>query len=94
MLDNCTYEWTTVNGVNGGKYTSMSNGGSIFLPAAGRRYDSGLYNAGSYGYYWSSTQDPSYAGYAYYLYFDSGYTYWDYSDYRYDGPSVRPVSRN
>ena len=30
LLNNCTYEWTTVNGVNGGRFTSKTNGGSIF----------------------------------------------------------------
>ena len=84
-----------MNGVNGGKYTSMSNGGSIFLPAAGYRNNSDLYNAGSIGNYWSSTQYWSYTSYAYYLYFYSGGTYTDYYYYfRNFGQSVRPVSRN
>ena len=94
LLDNCTYEWTIVNGVNGGKYTSMSNGGSIFLPAAGYRNNSDLYNAGSIGNYWSSTQYWSYTSYAYYLYFFSGGTYASNGYLRYNGLSVRPVSRN
>ena len=34
---NTTTEWTQVNGVNGRKITSKSNGNSIFLPAAGWR---------------------------------------------------------
>ena len=82
-----------MNGVNGGKFTSNINGGSIFLPAAGRRYSSGLYNAGSYGYYWSSTQYPSNTGYAYYLNFGWGGTYWYYY-YRTIGLSVCPVVGN
>ncbi len=93
LRDNCTYEWTTVNGVNGGRFTSKINGGSIFLPAAGRRNDSGLYNAGSSGDFWSSTQYPSGTSSAYSLSFGSGSTYW-YDDYRYRGQSVRPVVRN
>ena len=93
LRNNCTYEWTTVNGVKGGKFTSKTNGGSIFLPAAGYRRGSYLDNAGSRGYYWSSTQYPSYAGGAYILYFNSGGTDWDYYD-RLDGRSVRPVVRN
>ena len=91
LRDNCTYEWTTVNGVKGGKFTG-TNGGSIFLPAAGHRY-SDLYYAGSRGYYWSSSQYPSSAYAAYYLYFDSGSTDW-YNYYRGSGQSVRPVVRN
>ena len=93
LWNNCTYEWTTENGVNGGKFTSKKNGGSIFLPAAGYRDDSDLYGAGSNGYYWSSTRNPSYTNSAYFLVFYSGYTYASY-DYRYYGQSVRPVSRN
>ena len=82
-----------MNGVKGGKFTSDINGGSIFLPAAGYRDDSGLYYAGSRGYYWSSTQYPSYASDAYSLSFNSGYTGWNHAD-RYCGQKVRPVVGN
>ena len=92
LLNNCTYTWTSINGVKGGKFTGK-NGGVIFLPAAGRRWDGGLYSAGSYGYYWSSTQRPSYSYYAYDLYFYSGYAYWYHYYYRHYGYAVRPVSR-
>ena len=60
----CTCELTSLNGVYGRKVTGP-NGNSIFLPAAGYRYDSSLYNAGSYGLYWSSTAVSS--SKAYYL---------------------------
>jgi hypothetical protein len=43
LAANCTAEWTTVNGFNGYQYTS-SNGASIFLPAAGYKYESELYS--------------------------------------------------
>jgi len=82
----------TVNGVKGGKFTSKKNGVSIFLPAAGNRDYSGLYDAGSYGYYWSSTQGPSGTSDAYGLDFGSGYANWS-SYYRSYGRTVRPVSR-
>ena len=94
LINNCTYEWTTVNGVNGGKFTSNINGGSIFLPAADYRGYSGLYVAGSYGYYWSSTQSPSNASYAYGLHLYSSRTYTGNSCYRGYGQSVRPVVSN
>ena len=93
LRNNCTYEWTTVNGVEGGKFTSKTNGGIIFLPAAGTRGGSGLYFAGSNGYYWSSTQYPSYTKFAYGLRFNSGSTDWSNYDRDY-GRSVRPVVRN
>ena len=93
LLDNCTSEWTTLNGVNGRKFTSKSNSGSIFLRAAGYRWDGGLGRAGSDGYYWSSTQGPGRSYNAYILDFRSGNANWYYYG-RNDGLSVRPVVRN
>ena len=52
LRNNCSWEWTTQNGVNGYTVTGP-NGNSIFLPAAGCRDDSSLNDAGSYGDYWS-----------------------------------------
>jgi hypothetical protein len=85
-----TMVWTQMNGVNGRKITSKSNGNSIFLPAAGYRRDDGLYAAGSYGYYWSSSLSPDYNDCAYYLSFSSGNWHWG-GDSRYGGQSVRAV---
>ena len=47
LIDNCTWTWTTQNGVNGYKVIG-TNGNSIFLPAAGL-YGSLLDYAGSNG---------------------------------------------
>ncbi len=90
LFDNCTSEWTTVNGINGRKFTSKINGNSIFLPAAGRHDVSGLYGDGWYGFCWSSSLGsnpslardlsfggPSFAGWGNY--------------YHFYGQSVRPV---
>ena len=85
----CTWTWTTQNSVNGYKVTGPS-GASIFLPAAGSRGGSSLYDAGSCGYYWSSTPYGGLDYLAYYLLFDSSYHYMNCYD-RYDGQSVRPV---
>ena len=89
LRDRCNWEWITQNGVNGYKVTGP-NGNSIFLPAAGYRDGSSLYDAGSYGSYWSSTPYDNYDRYAYGLNFISSYHYMYYS-YRNDGLSVRPV---
>ena len=86
-----TTEWTQVNGVNGCKITSKSNGNSIFLPAAGYRYDTGLDDASHYGYYWSRSLSTSYSSYAYYLFFDPGDVFGLSNSYRGYGRSVRPV---
>ena len=88
--DNCNWQWTTKNGVNGYKVTSKHNGNSIFLPVAGGRYGTSLDIAGSNGYYWSSSPNPSYSDNAYGMFFDSsGYDWYYYN--RYYGFTVRPV---
>lgn len=90
LRENCTYEWTTVNGVKGGKFTSKKNGGTIFLPAAGLRNHDKLYDIGSDGFYWSSTQSTSYTKHAHGLTFRLGEIYWD-SYIRESGHTVRPA---
>lgn len=89
LLNNCTWNWTTLNGVNG-RLVTGPNGNSIFLPAAGSRNDTSLYYAGSYGLYWSATPGSN-SNYAYYLSFLSDYYNWG-DNYRYYGRAVRPVS--
>ena len=66
-------------------------GQSVFFPAAGYRNGSYLYNAGSYGDYWTSSPGSSHYIYSYYLYFSSGGAGMDYYDYRSLGRSVRAV---
>ena len=90
LVNNCTWEWTTMNGVNGYKVKSKKNSNYIFLPAAGW-WESSLDNRGSYGGYWSGTPYESNSGNAYGLDFGSGHhgRYWYYRCY---GRSVRPVS--
>ena len=85
----CTWTWTTQNEVNG-RLVTGPNGKSIFLPAAGARNDTRLHNAGSYGYYWSSSLFTDFPYVACYVYFSPGNVYW-YNNYRYYGFSVRPV---
>ena len=55
LREQCTWTWTTQNGVNGTLVTSKTNGNSIFLPAAGHRSGTLTYDAGSYGAFWSSS---------------------------------------
>ena len=85
----CTWEWINTNDFKGYKVTGP-NGNSIFLPAAGYRDGSSLYNAGSIGCYWSSAPYESGSYYAYYLSFGSG-SHGMRSDFRGSGRSVRPV---
>ena len=91
LRDNCTWTWTTQNGVKGYEVKSKKNGNSIFLPAAGYRKGSVLSNAGSWGYFRSSSLYIGYNDYACNLNFDSDrHDKYNYSR-RYLGFSVRPV---
>ena len=89
LIANTTAEWTTVNGVAGRKFTA-ANGNSLFLPAAGYRWDGELYNAGERGHYWSSSLDADGPNLAWYFYVNSGGQYSDYY-YRCSGRSIRAV---
>ena len=89
LREQCTWTWTTQNGVNGYKVVGK-NGNFIFLPAAGCMYYSILNRAGSYGLYWSSSLEASSPRNAYYVDFISGHVRRSYSN-RGDGRSVRPV---
>lgn len=60
--DNFTHNTYTVE-----QWSVMEQSGAVFLPAAGSRLGTDVYNVGSYGFYWSSTPLDSYL--AYYLYF-------------------------
>ena len=88
LIDNTTVTYTSQNGVNGQLFKA-TNGNSIFLPAAGNRWCYNLNNAGSKGFYKSSSlyTDPNYA---WGLYFDSD-TIRVGGFGRTGGTSVRPV---
>ena len=93
LREQCTWTWTTQNGVKGYKVTSKKFGytnKSIFLPAAGYYYYNARRYAGSYGYYWSSSLNTGDSYYAYDLYFGSDSVYRYYNN-RSCGFSVRPV---
>lgn len=88
--DNCTWTWTTQNGVYGRKVTSNKNGNSIFLPTAGYLYYGPYLSAGS-GNYWSSSLLTDYPDYALGVYFESDMVGGSFES-RYYGQSVRAVS--
>ena len=91
---NCSWTWTSIDGVNGYKVQSKKSGYTdnwIFLPAADFRYNDHHEVAGYTGYYWSSSLSTDCPDYAYSVSFDSGdFGGDDY--YRYIGQPVRPVS--
>ena len=91
LRENCTWTWTTQNGVNGMLVTA-SNGNSIFLPATGLWDSIGhLVDVGSSGYYWSSSLNTSSSHSAWLVYINSSRVGNAFSN-RYCGRSVRPVS--
>ena len=89
LRNNCTWTWTTLNGVKGYKVTSNRNGNSIFLPAAGYRKDCSLENIGRYGHYWSSSISTDFTTSASEVFLGSGIHC--SINCRVIGQSVRPV---
>lgn len=89
----CDAEWTTVDGTYGCKFTSQSNGNSIFLPAAGYMNGTTLKEASTL-YYWSSSsydkRSPN-EGLTYYLDGSASGIKTSF-EYRYKGMLVRPVT--
>lgn len=67
LIANTTYEWTTINGVNGGKFTA-TNGNYVFFPAAGYYWHDVSEGVGDYGSYWGSSPEGS--GYAFSMSFN------------------------
>ncbi len=72
LVEQCTWKWTTRNGVYGQQGTGP-NGNTIFLPAAGWVIDERSFQCeGSHGCCWSRTLYPIVSDFAYILYFFSG----------------------
>ena len=93
LINNTTRTWTTNyegTGVAGYIVKSKTNSNQIFMPAAGYCDGSSLYDFGSYGYLWSSSQDTDASGGGLYLYFNSD-DFSRYYDNRFFGFSVRGV---
>lgn len=86
LSDYCTWTWTIR-----GYEVKSSNGNSIFLPAAGRRYDGELEYAHSEGNYWSSSLSTDVSFNASIMFFGSGFRWVNIGEKRYYGRSVRPV---
>ena len=91
LLNNCSWEWTSRDSINGYLVTGANNN-SIFLPAAGYINDDlkGSHGVGEEGYYYCSTSyKESYV--AYFLAFDSTH-HLMYDDYKLYHMTIRPVS--
>lgn len=89
LIDNTTYTWTAVNGVNGGKFTA-SNGNYIFIPAAGIVYYGIMHYVGDSGFIWDTSLGSDGVRNSNYLYFGGSKDFVN-SNLRCHGYSVRGV---
>ena len=87
LATQCTWTWTSVNGINGYRIMGPS-GQSLFLPAAGQMREQAV-NVGSTGYYWTGTLSAEYTTAAYNLNFTGYNGRW--SANRAYGFTIRPV---
>ncbi len=74
------------------EWTTMEENGCVFLPAAGYRIGSHVYDVGDGGYYWSSTALGEFSAYS--VSFISYDVYPDFRDLRYSGFSVRLITES
>ena len=90
LIDNTSRQWTTINGVHGMLFTG-SNGNTLFLPAAGSREESELYDAGVAGRYWSKNLRYNYPKDAMAMGFGSSSCTWKGIMMRPYGLAIRPI---
>ena len=96
LLENCTQEWATINGVKGCKLTGP-NGNTIFLPATGK-ISGTIRNDEILGFYWNAncgSGNTHTQTRGFYLTFrvDLSSYCWITSNYRETGMPVRPVCK-
>ena len=89
LINGTNSTWTTINGVNGRKFTSKTDSSKyIFLPSAGQWSNTNYGSAGLRGHYWSTSWISSI--YSWYIWFDSSNIKMK-DGYRYLGMPIRPV---
>ena len=91
LIDSCSWQWATLNGMNGYKVTGP-NGNSIFIPAAGLYNDMQVTDGGKTGNYWTSNSgsDSTIAN----CLQISNMAYSVVDSQRYYGMNIRPVLGN
>lgn len=90
FLQNCSYEWTMMNGFQGGKYTGP-NGNSIFIPAVGYKEETSFHYYKTGSFCWIGRADSSDPNSAY-LFGNDKYNCGWLIYQRDNGLSVRPVA--
>ena len=94
LFDYTNNEWIVNyngSGVNGRKFTSKTNGNSIFIPAAGLRSGSLSFYQGHFCDVWSSSLNTTTPRYAWALDFNSSHITAEYDFSRSNGLAVRGV---
>ena len=94
LINNCTWEWTTLDGVNGYNVTSKKTGNSIFLPITGFRYYADTQFRSIMGVYWTSslyTGNPNKAWCLEFNFSDIKVHYGNLSSNRFSGRCIRAV---
>jgi hypothetical protein len=95
LTANTTSTVETLNGVKGIRFTSKTNGNSIFIPAAGDCCKGSVRDVGYNGYLWSSSLNEDHSCSAGFLYFFSHVAVaMGGSTDRFLGYSIRPVKSN
>lgn len=90
LMERCTWEWTSVNGVLG--YKVSGNGNSIFLPAAGSQYTDLFTSQQTQGCYMSATLNDNDYGLNVCMAF-SKKSHYTINSERCDGHTIRPVRK-
>lgn len=91
LLSNCTWTWTSLNGVSGYKVKSGINNNYIFLPATKKSSSGQSY----FEDYWSSTSSGSsiYGSHANILRISKDEHANNFADMRYSGNVIRPICK-
>ena len=91
LESNCTWTWSTKNGVNGFTVKGK-NGNTIFIPAAGVEVGK-VMHAGEWCYYWTSTKDTDYNSMTYIIMATASNVAWGSLNTDYSLIPIRPVSK-
>lgn len=94
LVEKCTLNYTSMNGVNGLMVTGP-NGNTIFFPVGGRKYGSSEVSDSNYGLYWSATIENGNGKKAtarMFIFFPNGKTDTGDGSNRISGMPIRPVT--
>ena len=88
LIQNCSFKYTTLKGVNGVLFTSKTNGNTIFMPRTGVCQNNSIEFSSDSGYYLSSTKNETWARY---MKFAAGSPTLQNYGIRSDGYAIRAV---